>query len=58
VSSAAPAPTFVTNTVSPTTAQAQNSLPFTGLDLGLIIGAGLLLLGGGIVMRRMSRRVN
>jgi hypothetical protein len=50
--------TLVTHSVSPTTAQAQNSLPFTGLDLGLVIGAGLLLLGGGVLMRRMSRGAN
>lgn len=50
--------TLVTPAVTPTTAQTQSSLPFTGLDLGLVVGAGLLLLGGGLVMRRMSRRVN
>jgi hypothetical protein len=49
---------LVTQTVSPTTAQAQNSLPFTGLDLGLVVGGGLLLVGGGLVMRRMSRRMD
>jgi hypothetical protein len=30
------------------------SLPFTGLDLGLVAGGGLLLLGAGIAMRRLT----
>jgi hypothetical protein len=32
------------------------SLPFTGLDVSLLIGGGLLLLGIGIVMTRMVPR--
>jgi hypothetical protein len=31
------------------------SLPFTGLDLVLVIGAGLLLVAAGFTMRRLSR---
>ncbi len=31
------------------------SLPFTGLDVGLLAGAGLLLAGAGIGMRRLTR---
>jgi hypothetical protein len=31
------------------------SLPFTGLDLMLVIGAGLLLVAAGLTMRRFSR---
>jgi hypothetical protein len=31
------------------------SLPFTGLDLGLLIGGGLLLLAVGFGLRRLSR---
>ena len=34
------------------------ALPFTGADLGLIAGAGGLLLGLGLVMRRVIRRPN
>jgi hypothetical protein len=30
-------------------------LPFTGLDLALVIGAGALLLGLGVGMRRLTR---
>jgi hypothetical protein len=33
-----------------------NELPFTGFQAGLVGLAGLLLLGGGIAMRRVSRR--
>jgi len=31
------------------------SLPFTGLDVALLAGAGLLLAGAGIAMRRVTR---
>jgi hypothetical protein len=31
------------------------SLPFTGLDLGLMVGAGAMLLALGLGMRRLSR---
>lgn len=31
------------------------SLPFTGLDVALLAGAGLLLAGAGIGMRRLTR---
>ncbi|MFN8174376.1 MAG: hypothetical protein U0T02_04835 [Solirubrobacteraceae bacterium] len=30
------------------------NLPFTGLDLGIVLGAGLLLLGAGLTLRRFS----
>ncbi len=33
-----------------------SSLPFTGIDVSLLIGGGLLLLGIGIVMTRMVPR--
>jgi hypothetical protein len=33
-----------------------NELPFTGFQAGLVALAGMLLLGGGIAMRRLSRR--
>ena len=32
------------------------TLPFTGLSLGLIVGAALLLVAVGVVMRRAGRR--
>lgn len=31
------------------------SLPFTGLDIALLAGAGLLLVGAGVGMRRLTR---
>ena len=31
------------------------SLPFTGLDVALLAGAGLLLAGAGVAMRRVTR---
>jgi hypothetical protein len=34
------------------------SLPFTGLDLGLLIGGGLLLLALGFGLRRLARGTN
>ena len=39
------------------TTQARNTgkLPFTGLDLVLVVGAGGLLLGLGLAMRRLTR---
>lgn len=38
-------------TGSPTT----GTLPFTGLDLGLVAGAGIVLLGVGVSLRRLAR---
>jgi hypothetical protein len=32
-----------------------STLPFTGLDLVLVVGAGGILIGLGVAMRRMSR---
>jgi hypothetical protein len=48
------------STVSPSgSTQAVNSasgqLPFTGLDVGALAGGGLVLLGGGLVLRRSTR---
>ncbi len=34
------------------------TLPFTGLDVGLLIVGGGTLLGAGFVVRRVSRRIN
>lgn len=37
------------------TANASGNLPFSGLDLGLIAGSGVLLLGAGVGMRLLTR---
>jgi hypothetical protein len=37
------------------TSEARSELPFTGLDVALIVGAGGLLLAMGFGMRRLSR---
>ncbi len=39
--------------VSDNAAAGVGDLPFTGLDLGLVAGAGALLLVGGLAMRRV-----
>ena len=41
-----------------TTAKSSGTLPFTGLDLVLVVGAGGLLLGLGLAMRRLTRSAN
>jgi hypothetical protein len=38
-----------------TPAKSSGTLPFTGLDLVLVVGAGGLLLGLGLAMRRLTR---
>lgn len=40
--------------VSP--AKAGNALPFTGLDLGFVVGAGLVLVATGFSLRRLTRK--
>jgi hypothetical protein len=37
-------------------AEHSESLPFTGLDIGLVGGAGLLLVVAGLALRRIPRR--
>jgi hypothetical protein len=37
---------------------ASASLPFTGIDLVLLLGGGSVLLGTGLVVRYLSRRTN
>jgi hypothetical protein len=32
------------------------TLPFTGLDLGVALGLGVVLVGGGVLLRRAGRR--
>ena len=36
-------------------ARAGNSLPFTGMQLGLVVLVGLALVGGGVVLRTSGR---
>ncbi|MGO9973698.1 MAG: hypothetical protein ACLP01_13020 [Solirubrobacteraceae bacterium] len=43
-----------TSEVSSTT----STLPFTGLDVALLLAGGVGLLGTGLVVRRISRRIN
>jgi hypothetical protein len=40
--------------VVPTTTQSAGSLPFTGLDLGLVAAGGVVLIGAGLAARRLS----
>jgi hypothetical protein len=40
---------------TPTTDRAIGGLPFTGLDVGLLIAAAALLGGSGLLLRRLSR---
>ena len=41
---------------SPPPVQEEGSLPFTGLDLGIVAGMGIVLLGTGLALRRSTRR--
>jgi len=41
-----------------TTSSSGTTLPFTGLDVGLLVVGGGALLGAGFVVRRLSRRLN
>jgi hypothetical protein len=40
---------------SPSTSTASSTLPFTGLDVVLLAAGGGMLLGAGVVVRRLSR---
>jgi hypothetical protein len=35
-----------------------SSLPFTGIDLGLLVAGGAVLIVAGVVVRRLARHVN
>jgi hypothetical protein len=53
----------VSNGTSPggtatTDANSSGTLPFTGLDVVLLVAGGGTLLAGGFVVRRLSRRLN
>jgi hypothetical protein len=39
-----------------TSPASEETLPFTGLDLAGIAGVGVVLLGGGVLLHRASRR--
>jgi hypothetical protein len=41
-----------------TGATSSGSLPFTGLDVVLLVAAGATLIGTGLVVRALTRRVN
>jgi hypothetical protein len=41
---------------SSTPASASSNLPFTGLDLGVVLVAGVLLIGVGFGLRRVTRK--
>jgi multisubunit Na+/H+ antiporter MnhB subunit len=42
---------------SNTNSRTASTLPFTGLDVGLLVAGGGVLLGAGLVVRRFSRGV-
>jgi hypothetical protein len=48
-------PTQITQTTTPTSS---SQLPFTGLDVVLLVVGGGTLLGAGFVVRRLSRRLD
>lgn len=50
-----PSVSSVSNT---TTTTSSGSLPFTGLDVGLLAAGGAVLLVSGLFVRRASRRLN
>ena len=61
VSNGNPSSTPEASTSSTPTAKTQTSssqLPFTGLDLGLVLAAGAMLLAAGLGIRRVSRRTS
>jgi hypothetical protein len=39
-----------------TSSTSGSTLPFTGLDLGLLLAGGVVLLGGGLVLKRFTGR--
>jgi hypothetical protein len=49
--------TTTTNTTG-TSGTSASTLPFTGLDVVLLAAGGGMLLGAGLVVRRLSRHVN
>jgi hypothetical protein len=47
-----------TGTTPAATTNSAGTLPFTGLDVVLLVAGGGTLLGAGFVVRRLSRRLN
>ncbi len=47
----------VNTTANTNATSAQGTLPFTGLDVVLLAAGGGTLLGAGLVVRRLSRRL-
>jgi hypothetical protein len=45
-----------TRNANSTASTSGSTLPFTGLDLGLMLLGGVVLLGGGLVLKRFTRR--
>ena len=48
----------VTTTTPSTTVPSSSTLPFTGLDVALLVAGGVVLMGAGVVVRMASRRMN
>ena len=48
-------PTSTTSTTATSAGTSAGTLPFTGLDVGLLLVGGGVLLGGGLLVRRLSR---
>jgi hypothetical protein len=46
-----------TNTTATPATNSQSTLPFTGLDVVLLVAGGGSLLGAGLVVRRLSRHL-
>jgi hypothetical protein len=55
-SSPTPSGTLAAKATAPTPASSGASLPFTGLDLGFLAGAGILLVAMGYSLRRVTRK--
>jgi hypothetical protein len=46
------------STTASTSSASTSTLPFTGLDVALLVAGGLVLTGAGLLVRAASRRVN
>jgi hypothetical protein len=47
-----------TTTPTATSVPATSTLPFTGLDVALLVAGGVVLMGAGVLVRMASRRMN
>jgi len=47
-----------TSSVSPSRAGKAGTLPFTGLDVALLLGGAVTLVGAGLVVHRLARRLD